>query len=471
MAMGKRRRSRQEAMWVETGSLPAAPGHPFYEALNELLAKHGFDDFVEELCAPHYAAGTGRPSLPPGVYFRCLMIGYFEGLDSERGIDWRVADSLTLRHFLGYDLTEPTPDHSTLSKTRRRLSAELHQEVFTWILALLAKEGLLKGRTVGVDATNLEANAALRSIVRRDTGEGYQEYLARLAEASGVETPTRQDRAQMDKKRPKKGSNDDWKHPHDPEARITKMADGRTRLAHKLEHTVDLDTQAIVSVQVSGADVGDPDTLGWSLVQADWNLTAASKDARARRHLARAWLTEVVTDKGYHSNATLKTLTAAGIRTHLSEPDRGTASMAGRFASASGGPCQPPSDPQRPGPDAAEAARRVQRTQLCAHAGHGPDATGPPSRSSQHLQTAVYPRRRLQPGSGDAPARGRGHPTGPARPSLGSPATASDPFGAAPRPRRHPIGRTNRHPAALPGAGNRALPTPRTASVSSSTAC
>ena len=323
MAMGKRRRSRQEAMWVETGSLPAAPGHPFYEALNELLAKHGFDDFVEELCAPQYAAGTGRPSLPPGVYFRCLMIGYFEGLDSERGIDWRVADSLTLRHFLGYDLTEPTPDHSTLSKTRRRLSAELHQEVFTWILALLAKEGLLKGRTVGVDATNLEANAALRSIVRRDTGEGYQEYLARLAEASGVETPTRQDRAQVDKKRPKKGSNDDWKHPHDPEARITKMADGRTRLAHKLEHTVDLDTQAIVSVQVSGADVGDPDTLGWSLVQADWNLTAASKDARARRHLARAWLTEVVTDKGYHSNATLKTLTAAGIRTHLSEPDRG----------------------------------------------------------------------------------------------------------------------------------------------------
>lgn len=195
--------------------------------------------------------------------------------------------------------------------------------MFTWILALLAKEGLLKGRTVGVDATNLEANAALRSIVRRDTGEGYQEYLARLAEASGVETPTRQDRAQVDKKRPKKGSNDDWKHPHDPEARITKMADGRTRLAHKLEHTVDLDTQAIVSVQVSGADVGDPDTLGWSLVQADWNLTAASKDARARRHLARAWLTEVVTDKGYHSNATLKTLTAAGIRTHLSEPDRG----------------------------------------------------------------------------------------------------------------------------------------------------
>ncbi len=323
MAMGKKRQSHQEEMWIETRCLPKAPGHPFYQRLNEILRQHGFDDFVEDLCAPHYAERVGRPSLPPGVYFRMLMLGYFEGVDSERGIAWRVADSLTLRAFLDYEITEPTPDHSTLAKTRVRLPVELHQEVFNWMLSLSAKEGLLKGKTVGVDATSLEANAALRSIVRRDTGVAYREYLEQLAKASGIETPTREDLARLDKKRPKKGSNDDWQHPHDPEARITKMKDGRTHLAHKVEHTVDLDTQAIIAVQICGADEGDTATLGWSLLQADWNLTAVAEDAQASRRLSDTCLAEVVTDKGYHSNDTLKSLSAAGIRTHLSEPNRG----------------------------------------------------------------------------------------------------------------------------------------------------
>ena len=271
MSMSKRRATRQEEMFVQTSALPDSPGHPFYTKLNELLAAHGFDGFVEERCSSYYAETLGRPSIPPGVYFRMLMIGYFEGLGSERGIDWRVADSLALRQFLGYALTETTPGHSSLSRIRQRLPLEVHQEVFNWVLKVLALEGLLKGKSVAVDATTLEANAALRSIVRRDTGEDYDDYLKGLAQAEGIETPTRQDLAKLDKKRPNKGSNDDWQHPHDPDARITKMKDGRTHLAHKAEHTVDLDTQAIVAINVCGADEGDTESLPWSLIQASMN--------------------------------------------------------------------------------------------------------------------------------------------------------------------------------------------------------
>ena len=323
MAMKKRPRSRQQELFVQTSALPAAPGHPFYEKLNEILAAHGFDDFVEELCASYYAEKLGRPSIPPGVYFRMLMVGYYEGLDSERGIDWRVADSLTMRQFLGCELTDSTPDHSTLSRTRHRLPLEVHQEVFNWIGQVLAKEGLLKGETLAVDATTLEANAALRSIVRRDTGEGYEEFLEGLAKESGIETPTRQDLAKIDKKRPHKGSNADWKHPHDPDARIAKMKDGRTHLAHKSEHVVDLETQAIVAVNLCGADEGDTESLPWSLMQAHWNLEAVALDDQASKQLAEQRLAEVVTDKGYHSNDTVKALHRADIRGYLSEPDRG----------------------------------------------------------------------------------------------------------------------------------------------------
>ncbi len=324
MSMRKRRESRQEEMFVQTSALPDSPGHPFYTQLNELLAVHGFDLFVEERCSSYYAETLGRPSIPPGVYFRMLMIGYFEGLGSERGIDWRVADSLALRQFLGYALTETTPDHSSLSRIRQRLPLEVHQEVFNWVLKVLALEGLLKGKSVAVDATTLEANAALRSIVRRDTGEDYDDYLKGLAQAEGIETPTRQDLAKLDKKRPKKGSNDDWQHPHDPDARITKMKDGRTHLAHKAEHTVDLDTQAIVAINVCGADEGDTESLPWSLIQASMNLEEIIVDEAVRKQLEPpSLIAEVVTDKGYHSNYTAKTLKAADVRSYLSEPDRG----------------------------------------------------------------------------------------------------------------------------------------------------
>ena len=242
MAMGKRRRhAKQASMWVATQDLPRSAAHPFYTRLNQILDQHDFDGYVEGLCQRFYA-DEGRPGLPPGRYFRLLLIGYFEGLDAERAIAWRAADSFALREFLGLVLPEAPPDHSTISRTRRLIDLETHEAVFTWMLQRLADAGLVKGKTVGIDATTLEANAALRSIVRRDTGESYQDFLTKLAQASGIETPTRADLARIDRKRKKKGSNDDWTHPHDPDAKITKMKDGRTHLAHKAEHAVDLET-------------------------------------------------------------------------------------------------------------------------------------------------------------------------------------------------------------------------------------
>jgi transposase len=323
MAMGKRKRSKQESLFIPTASLARTASHAFYERLNQALAAEGFDDFVETLCEPFYVALKGRPSIPPGTYFRMILVGYFEGLDSERAIDWRVSDSLALRPFLGYELTESTPDHSTLSRIRQRLPVEVHQETFLWILKALAKGGLLKGKTVAVDATTLEANAALRSLRRRDTGQTYDDYLTELAQASGIDTPTRQELAKLDKKRPKKGSNDDWEHPHDPDAKVTKMKDRRTHLAHKAEHTVDLDTQAIVAVSLGDASEGDTESLPWSLLRAELNLQAVAADPQAGRQLHGQPLTEVVTDKGYHSNEVLVDLKASGIRSHVSEPDRG----------------------------------------------------------------------------------------------------------------------------------------------------
>src|SRR5713101_7431140 len=249
MSMGTRKeRERQEDLWIAQRELATAPGHPFYRRLNELLEAEKFDEWVEGLGAKFYAEKNGRPSLTPGIYFRSLLIGYFEGIDSERGIAWRVADSIGLRKFLGIGLDEQTADHSTISRTRRLIDVETHRKVFFWILELLRDQGLLKGQTVGIDATTLEANAAMRSIVRRDSGESYEEFLTGLAKKSGIETPTREDLARFDRKRKNKASNKDWVNPHERDARITKMKDGRTHLAHKAEHAVDLKTGAVLAV-------------------------------------------------------------------------------------------------------------------------------------------------------------------------------------------------------------------------------
>jgi len=317
MAMGRRKKQRQASFWIPTEEVVGGPGHPFYRKLNELFAEHGFDPFVEGLCAKFYAE-EGRPGIPPGVYFRMLLIGFFEGLDSERGIDWRCADSLTLREFLGYPLTKRTPDHSTLSTIRQRLDEETHREVFGWVLTRVAEFGLLKGKTIGVDATTLEANAAMRSIVRRDTGESYDEFLTGLAQASGIETPTREDLAKIDKTRKNKASNKDWQNPNDPDAKITKMKDGRTHLAHKAEHAVDMDTGAMVTVTLQPADRGDTTSLDETLTETVETLLDVQEHGGET-----ALPQEVVADKGYHSSAVCVDLEGMGLRGYVSETDRG----------------------------------------------------------------------------------------------------------------------------------------------------
>ena len=318
--MGKRWKRPQDTMWVATSDLPKSPGHPFYTRLNQVLAANSFDAFVEAGCRRFYAPKMGRPSLPPGRYFRLMLLGYFEGLGSERAMAWRAADSLAIRSFLGLELDEAAPDHSTISRTRRLIDVETHQRVFTWVLERLAKGGLLVGKTIGIDATTLEANAAMRSIVRRDTGASYEEFLKGLAKASGIKTPTREALARLDRRRKKKASNDDWTSPSDPDAKITKMKDGRTHLAHKAEHAVDVDTSAIVAVTVQGADEGDTSTIGKTLEEAEGQLDAVMEKSD---QVHPDGLSEVVADKGYHSDRTLVDLEDQGLRSYVSEPDRG----------------------------------------------------------------------------------------------------------------------------------------------------
>jgi transposase len=323
MAMGKRKREDQQPLWVSTQDLAMPASHPYYKKVNELLKAHGFDEWVEGVCQPFYHRALGRPSLAPGIYFRCLMIGYFEGIDSERGIAWRVQDSLSLRQFLGIGLDQGTPDHSTLSRTRRLIDVETHERVFTWALKVLAVQGLVSGKTVGVDATTLEANAAMRSIVRNDSGKSYQAFLTDLAKASGIDTPTREDLARLDKKRKNKASNDDWHNPHDPDAKITKMKDGRTHLAHKAEHAVDMDSGAVLAVTLQPADTGDTTSWRQTVEQVCHHHHALTDDPVTAEHVNETPVEELVEDKGYHSNQTMADYREIGIRSYVSEPERG----------------------------------------------------------------------------------------------------------------------------------------------------
>jgi transposase len=323
--MGTRQsQEQQEDIWIANTELARSPGHPFYQRLNELLDGEKFDPLVEGLCRKFYAARMGRPSLVPGIYFRALLIGYFEGIDSERGIAWRLADSLALRQFVRISLTESTPDHSTLSRTRRLIDVETHREVFGWVLGLLADRGLLKGKRVGVDATTLEASAAMRSIVRRDTGESYEQFLTGLAKASGITTPTREQLARLDRKRKKRTSNKEWMSPTDSDARVTKMKDGRTHLAHKAEHAVDLDTGAVVAVTLREADKGDTTTLDRTLCEAGETVAElvgreAVLHPDAKPKVNSKGIEEMVADKGYHSGALLERVSKYQVRSYIPE--------------------------------------------------------------------------------------------------------------------------------------------------------
>lgn len=336
MAMGTRKhRQRQEQLWITHAELATAPGHPFYKRLNELLDQEKFDDFAERECAQFYADKNGRPSLTPGTYFRSLLIGYFEGIDSERGIAWRAADSLGLRQFLQIGLDESTPNHSTISRTRRLIDIETHRKVFSWVLGILADQGLLKGKVVGVDATTLEANAAMRSIVRRDNGQSYEAFLTGLAKKSGIKTPSREDLARMDRKRKKKGSNKEWKSATDADARIAKMKDGSTHMAHKAEHAVDMESGAVIAVTLQPADQGDTSTIHETLAEAGETVAQlvereAEKAPQAEPQVHLNGITEIVTDKGYHSGKTVMALAQANVRTYIPEQQRGRRQWAGK---------------------------------------------------------------------------------------------------------------------------------------------
>ena len=298
------------------------------------LDKAGFDSHCEESCAGFYHAKLGRPSLAPGLYFRIMMIGFFEGLDSERGIAWRLADSLTLRQFLSIGLDEKTPDHVTISRTRRLIDGETHQRIFNWVLERLAQSGLIKGKTIGVDSTTLEANAAMKSIVRRDTGESYNEYLERLAEAEGLNAKDAAALRRMDRKRKKKTSNEDWESPSDGDAEITKLKDGRTALAYKAENAVDMETGAIVAVTTHGGAAADTATVEATVIEAGAAVaelvTAEPPEGKYQVH--PGGVEEVVADKGYHSNEVAVGLRELGVRTYIAEPDRGRRNWEGKQA-------------------------------------------------------------------------------------------------------------------------------------------
>ena len=334
MSMGRRQKS-QSPLWIAHHELTQGPGHRFYETLNALLREAAFDRHAEALCAPYYEAAhvPGRKSVAPGVYFRMHLVGFFEGIESERGLEWRFADSLSLRQFLGCSLTQRVPDHSTLSRTRQRLPLAVHQAVFALILGIVETKGLLKGRVLGVDSTYLRADASMKAIVRRDTRESYLEFVLRLAEEAGVATPTAEDARRLDRKRTgKKTSNREWVSRTDHDARIAKLKDGRTRLAYKPEHVVDLETGAIVAAVVHPADVADPASVEASLTQAESNLqTARGGDPEAAAedpapkddddpppggHQPRR---KVVADKGYHQATLLRRMKTQRYRTYIPE--------------------------------------------------------------------------------------------------------------------------------------------------------
>jgi transposase len=309
MALGKRK-PKQDELFIPTATIASGPGHPFYSKLNEVLAEAGFDDYVEGLCAPYYKEG-GRPGIPPGVYFRMVLIGYFEGLDSQRGIAWRCADSLGLRTFLGISITEETPVHASMTMIRQRLPEWVFDKMFVFVLSLLENQGVLRGKAVAIDATTLEANAAMKSIVRKDTGQDWKEYLQGLAQAEGIPNPTEEDLRRLDRARKdKKVSNEQWKSRSDGDSRIAKMKDGRTHLAYKAEHAVDVESEAILATTVTFADKSDPQSAPVTLSLAEANLALAGSETEIK---------EAVMDKGYHDVGLLAGLAERGVRTYIPE--------------------------------------------------------------------------------------------------------------------------------------------------------
>ncbi|MGH9641818.1 MAG: transposase [Terriglobales bacterium] len=312
MALG-RREPVQSEMWVAAKDLPRSAGHVFYTKLNRLLADADFDRRIEELCRPYYADDQGRPSIAPGVYFRMLFVGFFEGLGSQRAIAWKCADSLSAREFLGVPIAADAPDHSSLTRIRQRLPFEVHIQGFLMVLEIARAKGILRGKTLAVDSTMLEANAAMKSMVHRVSEKTWRKYLQQLAKEAGIEHPSDEDLRRLDRNRKgKKVSNEEWKSPTDPDSRIARMKDGTTHFAYKAEHAIDVDSDLIVAAEILHATDPDSDTILVTATAAQENLAAVGSEHTGE---------EVLGDKGYHKAETLDLLAAGlGVRPYVPEP-------------------------------------------------------------------------------------------------------------------------------------------------------
>jgi len=310
--------AEQPPLRIATSDLPASPGHPSCARLNAILDEARGDPSVEGQCQGCYAPAMKRFSLAPGRHFRTLLVGYFEGMDSESRIAWRAPDSLAIRSFLRLGLDDGTPNHLTISRTRRLIDVETHRAVVSWVQERLVAVGLLKGKTIWIDATTLEANAAMRKIAWRDTGETYDAFLTCLAEASGIKTPTREALARSDGRRKNAKSITDWSNPHEPDGKNARTKDWRTHRARKAEHAVDVETGAIVGVTLQGADQGDTSTISQTALAAADQVEAAQAHGKAPQPLE-----EIVVDNGCHNHQVMVDLQAVGLQSYVSEPGRG----------------------------------------------------------------------------------------------------------------------------------------------------
>ncbi len=314
---GSKKKASQQTLWLPTSDLVQTPVNAFYDRLDHELEQAGFHESIRELCRPYYQdSGTGRPGIDPVVYFKMLMVGFFEGIASERAIAARCADSLSVRHFLRYELTEATPHHSSMTRIRQRLPEEVYGEVFALILAALKKAKLVKGKKLGMDASVIEANASMRTLTHRLTGEAYRDYVRHLAAEAGIDTEDEAAVTRYDKKRTARGSrrkrvsNDDFTHPHDPDARIGRTKKGQTRMTYKPEHTVDLETGAIVDVDLRPGDEHDTAELADRVIEAEERMNRA-----VGQDPDEATIEVLVADKGYYKTEELAALQEAGIKT------------------------------------------------------------------------------------------------------------------------------------------------------------
>lgn len=308
----------QQTLWISTSEIVSTPANAFYARLDRALEANGFPQQVRDLCRPFYAerGEGGRPGIDPVVYFKMLLVGFFENLSSERAIAARCADSLSIRQFLHYDLTEATPDHSSLSVIRNRLDIDVFQQVFALILAALKQHKLVKGKKLGIDASTLEANASMRSIQHQMTGEAYLAYVERLAAAAGVDPKDKAAVRRFDKKRKdKRVSNDEWHNRHDGDAKIGKTKQGTTKMIYKVEHAVDLETGAIVSADVLPGDQGDTEDLAERL----WEIEERMNEAIGKPP-EEATVEVAAMDKGYYKVEELAWIQASGIKTVVSDP-------------------------------------------------------------------------------------------------------------------------------------------------------